>query len=52
MNFSEGSKIIGLKENSNGNQWAVGCLAAAGISIAGGTDEVQRNIMAKFVLGL
>ena len=40
------------KENSNGNQWAVGCLAAAGISIAGGTDEVQRNIIGERVLGL
>jgi alkylation response protein AidB-like acyl-CoA dehydrogenase len=40
------------KEDSNGNQWAVGCLAAAGISIAGGTDEVQRNIIGERVLGL
>lgn len=40
------------KESSDGNQWAVGCLAAAGISIAGGTDEVQRNIIGERVLGL
>jgi len=40
------------KDNSDGNQWAVGCLAAAGISIAGGTDEVQRNIIGERVLGL
>ena len=40
------------KKNSDGNQWAVGCLAAAGISIAGGTDEVQRNIIGERVLGL
>jgi alkylation response protein AidB-like acyl-CoA dehydrogenase len=40
------------KDNSDGNQWAIGCLAAAGISIAGGTDEVQRNIIGERVLGL
>ncbi|HJP16618.1 MAG TPA: acyl-CoA dehydrogenase family protein [Acidimicrobiales bacterium] len=39
-------------EDLDGNQWAVGCLAAAGISIAGGTDEVQRNIIGERVLGL
>ncbi len=40
------------KDSSDGNQWAIGCLAAAGISIAGGTDEVQRNIIGERVLGL
>jgi alkylation response protein AidB-like acyl-CoA dehydrogenase len=35
-----------------GDRWAVGCLSTAGISIAGGTDEVQRNIIGERVLGL
>ncbi len=35
-----------------GARWAHHCLAAAGISIAGGTDEVQRNIIGERVLGL
>ena len=39
-------------ENENGEQWANACLGAAGISIAGGTDEVQRNIIGERVLGL
>ena len=39
-------------QNENGEQWANACLGAAGISIAGGTDEVQRNIIGERVLGL
>ena len=39
-------------ESENGEQWANACLGAAGISIAGGTDEVQRNIIGERVLGL
>ena len=39
-------------ENENGEQWTNACLGAAGISIAGGTDEVQRNIIGERVLGL
>ena len=39
-------------EDSEGSRWATACLATAGISIAGGTDEVQRNIIGERVLGL
>ena len=33
-------------------KWSIGCLAASGVSIAGGTDEVQRNIIGERVLSL
>ncbi len=33
-------------------RWSEFCISAAGISIAGGTDEVQRNIIGERVLGL
>ena len=33
-------------------RWSSFCLSAAGVSIAGGTDEVQRNIIGERVLGL
>jgi len=33
-------------------KWSIGCLAASGVSIAGGTDEVQRNIIGERVLAL
>ena len=33
-------------------KWSEFCIAAAGVSIAGGTDEVQRNIIGERVLGL
>jgi alkylation response protein AidB-like acyl-CoA dehydrogenase len=33
-------------------RWSDFCISAAGISIAGGTDEVQRNIIGERVLGL
>ncbi len=33
-------------------RWSNFCISAAGISIAGGTDEVQRNIIGERVLGL
>jgi|TARA_Y100000310_G_scaffold326598_1_gene391694 alkylation response protein AidB-like acyl-CoA dehydrogenase len=39
-------------DSDAGRQWASFCLSAAGISIAGGTDEVQRNIIGERVLGL
>ena len=39
-------------EDEDAEKWAVGCLAASGVSIAGGTDEVQRNIIGERVLGL
>ena len=39
-------------DTDSGDRWAVGCLSASGISIAGGTDEVQRNIIGERVLGL
>jgi alkylation response protein AidB-like acyl-CoA dehydrogenase len=39
-------------EDKDAEKWAVGCLAASGVSIAGGTDEVQRNIIGERVLGL
>ena len=39
-------------DTDGGDRWAVGCLSASGISIAGGTDEVQRNIIGERVLGL
>jgi len=39
-------------DGGTGERWATFCLSAAGISIAGGTDEVQRNIIGERVLGL
>tara|TARA_Y100000310_G_scaffold344002_1_gene454480 strand:- start:3194 stop:4429 length:1236 start_codon:yes stop_codon:yes gene_type:complete len=39
-------------DDAGGDRWAVACLSTAGISIAGGTDEVQRNIIGERVLGL
>lgn len=39
-------------EGGDGERWSTFCLSAAGISIAGGTDEVQRNIIGDRVLGL
>ena len=33
-------------------RWSSFCVSAAGVSIAGGTDEVQRNIIGERVLGL
>jgi len=33
-------------------RWSTFCISAAAISIAGGTDEVQRNIIGERVLGL
>jgi alkylation response protein AidB-like acyl-CoA dehydrogenase len=33
-------------------RWSSFCISAAGMSIAGGTDEVQRNIIGERVLGL
>ena len=39
-------------EEPEGDRWSVGCLSASAISIAGGTDEVQRNIIGERVLGL
>lgn len=39
-------------EEHEGDRWSVGCLSASAISIAGGTDEVQRNIIGERVLGL
>ncbi len=33
-------------------KWSNFCISAAGVSIAGGTDEVQRNIIGERVLGL
>ena len=33
-------------------RWSAFCISAAGVSIAGGTDEVQRNIIGERVLGL
>ena len=38
--------------DDDAEKWAIGCLAASGVSIAGGTDEVQRNIIGERVLGL
>ncbi|MDG2427879.1 MAG: acyl-CoA dehydrogenase family protein [Acidimicrobiales bacterium] len=35
-----------------GEKWSNFCYNAAGISLAGGTDEVQRNIIGERVLGL
>ncbi len=35
-----------------GRKWSGFCISAAGISLAGGTDEVQRNIIGERVLGL
>ena len=44
----------GLADNahSEARDWARFCVSAAGASIAGGTDEVQRNIIGERVLGL
>ena len=38
--------------DEDAEKWSIGCLAASGVSIAGGTDEVQRNIIGERVLSL
>ena len=42
----------GTAESEPAERWSTFCISAAGISIAGGTDEVQRNIIGERVLGL
>ena len=39
-------------EDPRGSRWALGVLSAPASRIAGGTDEVQRNIIGERVLGL
>jgi alkylation response protein AidB-like acyl-CoA dehydrogenase len=39
-------------EDARGSRWALGVLTAPASRIAGGTDEVQRNIIGERVLGL
>ncbi|MCY4273031.1 MAG: acyl-CoA dehydrogenase family protein [bacterium] len=38
--------------NEDGSQWANGVVSSPGMGIAGGTNEVQRNIIGERVLGL
>ena len=45
------SLLVGRDAPDNG-RWSLGVLAAPGVHIAGGTDEVQRTIIAERVLGL
>ncbi|MCH7790618.1 MAG: dehydrogenase, partial [Acidobacteria bacterium] len=39
-------------DDSHGDRWAHGILASFQASIAGGTNEIQRNIIGDRVLGL
>jgi len=39
-------------KDAEADRWSISCISAAGISLAGGTDEVQRNIIGERVLGL
>ncbi|MCY3578492.1 MAG: acyl-CoA dehydrogenase family protein [bacterium] len=39
-------------EDDDGSQWADGVISSPGMGIAGGTNEVQRNIIGERVLGL
>ena len=39
-------------DDDNGGRWADGVISAPGMGIAGGTNEVQRNIIGERVLGL
>jgi alkylation response protein AidB-like acyl-CoA dehydrogenase len=41
-----------MADDPSGAVWATTCVSVAGVSIAGGTDEVQRNIIGERVLGL
>lgn len=41
-----------LADDRQGSRWAAGVLSAPASRIAGGTDEVQRNIIGERVLGL
>ncbi|MCY4193354.1 MAG: acyl-CoA dehydrogenase family protein, partial [bacterium] len=38
--------------DEDGSQWANGVVSSPGMGIAGGTNEVQRNIIGERVLGL
>ncbi|MEC8999860.1 MAG: acyl-CoA dehydrogenase family protein [Actinomycetota bacterium] len=42
----------GSPSGREAERWSTYCISAAGVSIAGGTDEVQRNIIGERVLGL
>ena len=39
-------------DDDDGDQWADGVISSPGMGIAGGTNEVQRNIIGERVLGL
>jgi alkylation response protein AidB-like acyl-CoA dehydrogenase len=45
-------ELIGPEAMTEDGQWTTGFLTAPAVRIAGGSDEVQRNIIGERVLGL
>ncbi len=47
-----GMELAAWEPGTKGDQWARGVLTAFQANIAGGTDEIQKNIIGDRVLGL
>jgi alkylation response protein AidB-like acyl-CoA dehydrogenase len=46
------AQLTGSKDAIDSGRWQAGWLMARGLSIGGGTSEIQRNIIGERVLGL
>ena len=44
--------LLGPSATATPSEWVTGFLAAPSVRIAGGSDEIQRNIIGERVLGL